>query len=75
MEKIDLLDEKIRKAINLIHRLREENRHLKEELALHEEVNRKAKKILKENETYKDKINQIKEKLTKLLEKFEKYKI
>lgn len=75
MEKIDLLDEKIRKAINLIHRLREENRHLKEELALQEEVNRKAKKILKENETYKGKINQIKEKLTKLLEKFEKYKI
>jgi len=75
MEKIDLLDEKIRKAINLIHRLREENRHLKEELALQEEINRKAKKILKENETYKDKINQIKEKLTKLLEKFEKYKI
>ncbi|GEM_PF-5140331 len=75
MEKIDLLDEKIRKAINLIHRLREENRHLKEELALQEEINRKAKKILKENETYKGKINQIKEKLTKLLEKFEKYKI
>lgn len=75
MEKIDLLDEKIRKAINLIRRLREENRHLKEELALQEEVNRKAKKILKENETYKGKINQIKEKLTKLLEKFEKYKI
>jgi len=72
---MNLLEEKVHKAINLIHQLKQENHHLKEEIALHEEEIQRARRILKENETYREKIKQIKERLDKLLGKFEKYKI
>lgn len=75
MEKISILEEKIHKTINLVHQLKQENRHLKEEIALREEEIQRARKILKENETYRSKIKEIKERLNKLLEKFGKYKI
>ncbi|HCJ65997.1 MAG TPA: hypothetical protein DHV62_01385 [Elusimicrobia bacterium] len=75
MEKINLLEQKIHKTINLINQLRQENRHLKEEIALREEEIKRSRKILKENETYREKIKEAKEHLNKLLEKFEKHKI
>jgi len=75
MEKINILENKIHQAVDLLKRLRQENRHLKEELALREEENLKAKKLFRKNEILETKINQVKERLTKLLEKFEKYKI
>lgn len=75
MEKISILEEKIHKTINLIHQLKQENRHLKEEIVLREEEIKRSRKILKENETYRENIKETKEHLSKLLEKFEKHKI
>lgn len=75
MEKIHLLEEKVHKAVNFIHQLRQENRHLKEEIALREEEIQRARKVLKTNEIYQGKIKEVKERIDKLLETFEKYKI
>ncbi len=75
MEKINILEQRVHQTITLINHLRQENRHLKEEIALREEEIKRSRKIFKENETYREKIKEAKEHLNKLLGKFEKHKI
>ncbi len=75
MEKINILEQKVHQIITLINQLRQENRHLKDEIALREEEIKRSRKIFKENETYRENIKEAKEHLNKLLGKFEKHKI
>lgn len=75
LERIHKLEEKIHKTINLTNQLKQEKRHLKEEIFLREEEINRARRISKENQAFQEKINKVKEHLGKLLLKFEKYGI
>lgn len=72
MERIQNLEEKIKQVVELVARLKGENKKLKEELSFLSEENRRAKQIIKESVVWEEKKRGVQLKLEKMLEKISK---
>jgi FtsZ-binding cell division protein ZapB len=77
-----ILKEKIKKTVEMVYFLKEENKLLKEKIKKNsdklkflEKENEKARKLIKENEVLYEEKKEIKERMMDLLGKMEKFKI
>lgn len=69
------LAEKVRQATGEIHHLRKERERLQAELALMDEENRRARRLLREHGEMVEERDRLKSRLEKILEKLDRLKI
>ncbi|MFH1368311.1 MAG: cell division protein ZapB [Elusimicrobiota bacterium] len=69
MDKIDILERKIRQAAEQILRLREQNKKLEAEFAFLQNEQKKVHVTLRENETFKEERRTVSARIEKLLKK------
>lgn len=69
MDKIDILEKKIRKAADELIRLREDKKKLEAEVSFLQEENKRVQHVLRENETMKDERKTLTGRIEKILKK------
>lgn len=69
MEKLDILENKVRKASEMLTALRNDNQKLQAELNFLHEENQRAKQLIRENETLREEKKTIASRIEKLLKK------
>ena len=75
MDKFAILETKVRKLIDQVIELKQEKESLLAQITSLEEENRKAKKVLRENEIYSQERKIVKEKIGHILNKLTQTKL
>ena len=69
MERLQILENKVRKASELLIALRQENHKLQAELKLLHEENQRAKQLIRENDSLREEKKAVAARIEKLLKK------